>query len=417
MVLRRITLYFILLFVLVGVGLFVYSNLLINRLEDEYRSVALAYADVSSAILSATEVPQGLLDEIVESLRGMLDFPAVVTTVDGRIVTSRNMPGGLKPVDSDSRLEILRIAKEMDEANEPVSLVQRKTHRATGEVFERELFRLHYRLPDFIRSLAWVPGVGIGFIILFGGLGLYANHRFRLSQQQAIWVGLAKETAHQLGTPVSSLLGWLELLKDDPASLPDVLPELASDIGRLEAIVNRFAVVGSAPELEPLNPRPVVEEAVEYCRKRISLANVALKTRLEDTPPVPLNPILFGWVLENLIRNAAEAGARTREARERRVEQALDPGVSTPVGSIEVTLERRGDLVVIKIADDGPGMTRHMRRHAFDAGKSSKHRGWGLGLTLAKRIISDYHHGRISVDSRLGEGTTFTIELAPAGQI
>lgn len=412
MVVRRLTVYFLILFVLAGVGLFVYSNLLINRLEDEYRSISKAYAEVSSAILSATEVPQELLAGIVESLKGMLDFPAIVTEIDtGLIVTSRNLPGNLKPVDSESRLEILRLSKEMDEDNEPIALVQRKTRGDTGETYERRLFLLHYRLPDFIRSLSWVPLVGIGFILIFGGLGLYANHRFRLSQQQAIWVGLAKETAHQLGTPLSSLLGWLELLKEDPQGVSGIIPEMASDIERLNAIVNRFAVIGSPPELEAVRPRFVVREAVEYCRKRISRSNVRVETELDDVPPTPLNIVLFGWVIENLIRNAAEAGARTVTARERRLEQTANPRATRPRGTIKVTLTDVGGKTIVKVIDDGPGMSRRLRRHAFDAGHSTKSRGWGLGLTLARRIIQEYHHGKISIQSVPGEGTTFIIEL------
>lgn len=402
MVLRRLAVYLLLLFVLVGVGLFVYSNLLINRLEMEYRSIAMAYAEASSTILSATEVPHAFLTEIAESLKGMLEFPAIVTEVGtGEIVTTRNLPGNLRPVDAEARLEILRLSHEMDQVNEPIPLVQRKTRSDTGETFERRLFMLHYSLPDFVLSLSWVPLVGIGLIIVFGGLALFANHRFRLSQQQAIWVSLAKETAHQLGTPLSSLLGWLEVLKDHPEELGELLPDIASDVERLNATVNRFAVIGSPPELEDQPPRPLVEQAVEYCRRRISPSNVQLAMELEDVPPVPLNDVLFGWVIENLIRNSAEAVARERQASQERGNRT----------TILIRLSQAAGRMLLEVVDDGPGMNRRLRRRAFDAGHSTKARGWGLGLTLARRIIEEYHHGWIHLTSVPGEGTTFTIEM------
>jgi signal transduction histidine kinase len=405
--LRRITLYFLILFVLVGVGLFTYSNALINRLENEYRSISIAYADVSSTIITAVtrgDVSLVLIKDITDSLRRMLKFPAIVVSADGTQIECRNLPGGLQPVDADSRLEILRLAAEMDKDNDPIPLVERRVQEATGAVQERLVATLHYSSPDIITTLSWLPVVGIAFILIFGGLGLFANHRFRLAEQQAIWVGLAKETAHQLGTPVSSLLGWLELLGEDPAAAEKVREEMTQDVKRLQQIVHRFSEVGRTPELEATDLREVVREAVEYCRRRISLANVKLVEELDDVGLVPLSAVLFGWVIENLVRNAAEVlanpadGEKTGRRKPRR-------------GQITVGLRRVPRGVELEVADTGAGMSWWMRRRVFDAGHSTKARGWGLGLTLVRRIIVEYHHGRIRLKSAPGEGTRFSITL------
>ncbi|HUT97750.1 MAG TPA: HAMP domain-containing sensor histidine kinase [bacterium] len=407
MILRRITLYFLILFLLVGVGLFTYSNALINRLENEYRSISIAYADVSSTIITAVtrgDVSLDLLKDITDSLRRMLKFPAIVVSADGKQMECRNLPGDLHPVDAASRLEILRLAAEMDEDNDPIPLVERRVQKPTGTVEERLVATLHYSSPEIITTLSWLPVVGIAFILIFGGLGLFANHRFRLSEQQAIWVGLAKETAHQLGTPVSSLLGWLELLREDPAAVGKVQPEMTRDVKRLEQIVHRFAEVGRTPELEKTDLRAVVREAVEYCRKRISLANVKLVDESEDVGLVPLSAVLFGWVIENLVRNAAEVLANPGDGGKK---GRRKPGR----GLITVRLRRVPRGVELEVSDTGAGMNWWMRRRVFDAGHSTKARGWGLGLTLVRRIIVEYHHGRIRLKSSPGEGTRFTITL------
>ena len=411
MILRRISLYFLILFVLIGVGLFTYSNALINRLEKEYRSISISYAEVSSEIITAVtrgDVSLELLKGITDSLRRMLKFPAIVISADGEQMECRNLPGNLQPVDAGSRLEILRLAAEMDEEKDPIPLVERRVQQPTGAVEERLVATLHYSSPEIITTLSWLPVVGIAFILIFGGLGLFANHRYRLAEQQAIWVGLAKETAHQLGTPISSLLGWLELLKEDPASIERLHGEITRDIRRLEQIVHRFAEVGRPPELEETDLREVVVEALEYCRRRISLRNVELRDELENVGPVPLNGVLFGWVIENLVRNAAEVLANPQAPANGIAKKAQG---TSGKGLIRISLRRGSKGVELEVADNGPGMSRRMRRHAFDAGRSSKVRGWGLGLTLVRRIVVEYHHGRIRLDSTPGAGTRFLIIL------
>lgn len=413
MTLRRISLYFLILFVLIGVGLFTYSNALINRLENEYRSISIAYADVSSAIITAVtggNVPLVLLKEITESLRRMLKFPAIVISADSKQIECRNLPGDLQPVDAQSRLEIHRLAAEMDEVNDPIPLVERRVHQPTGTIEERLVATLHYSSPQIITTLSWMPVVGIVFILIFGGLGLYANHRFRQAEQKAIWVGLAKETAHQLGTPISSLLGWIELLREDPAAIERVHQEITRDVNRLEQIVHRFAEVGQSPELEETDLKEVVVEALEYCRKRISLRNVDLTDELADVGLVPLNGVLFGWVIENLVRNAAEVLANPQTPA-----NASGKKAERSSGWIMVSLRRGPKGVELEVADNGTGMSRRMRRHAFDAGRSTKVRGWGLGLTLVRRIIVEYHHGRIRLESAPGKGTRFLITLPAEG--
>jgi len=306
---------------------------------------------------------------------------------------------------------IFDLAAEMDEENEPIPLVERKTHQASGTTHEREVAQLHYAMPYIIQTLNWTPIFGIGFVLLFAVLGLLAARRYQHTEQQAIWVGLAKETAHQLGTPLSSLLGWVEILRERPDQLAEVIEEVSSDIGRLEEITHRFGEIGSKPEMTALPLRPEIEKALDYCRRRISLSRIRLEGELRDVPPTPINGPLIGWVVENLVRNSAQALSAWQRGPRKIDGSSQVSTKETPPGLIRVELRPASRGVELIVSDNGPGMDKHTRRHAFDAGQTTKARGWGLGLTLVKRIIYEYHGGKIRLESTPEQGTRVIIFL------
>ena len=241
-------------------------------------------------------------------------------------------------------------------------------------------------------------------------VGFWGLAGLRAAEKRTIWVGMARETAHQLGTPLSSLMGWVELLRThaegvplgEPVAVPraefeETLLEMERDVDRLNKVAQRFSHVGSTPHLILQDVSPVVGEAVQYVRRRLPQdeSRVVLRERYEDVPPINLNRELIEWALENLLVNAISALDKTQ-------------------GVIEVRVERRKETEAVEIVvqDNGRGMTRAEQRRAFEPGYTTTHRGWGLGLALARRVVQEYHGGRIFIrQSTPGQGTTMVISL------
>jgi signal transduction histidine kinase len=240
-------------------------------------------------------------------------------------------------------------------------------------------------------------------------LGLWGLTSIRQAEKRSIWVGMARETAHQLGTPLSSLLGWVELLRTrgesaggDELRVPraefdETLEEMARDIERLTKVAQRFSHVGSAPQLHRQDVTPVVMEAVEYMRRRLPHADgeVFIRERYDEVPAVNLNRELLAWALENLVNNAVTA-------------------LDKKPGLIEISVDQRKDTgaVEVTVTDNGRGMSAAEQRRAFEPGYTTKRRGWGLGLALARRVVQEYHGGRLFVrHSAPGQGTCMVISF------
>ena len=286
-----------------------------------------------------------------------------------------------------------QIVQEMDDQNEPIPIIISSSE--LGELKQS----IHYGESKLIRELRLFPYIQLLFVGLFIVVGYVGFSYVRQSEQQSLWVGMAKEAAHQLGTPISSLLGWVALLKQDGMSNPqslEALTEISHDIDRLSRVANRFSNIGSWPQLVPTNLEPVIDEMVTYIRKRIPGKGETISLSYEGKNDIvlPLNAELFQWVIENLLKNALDA-------------------MENQPGEIRVQTEQKGDVVVIDVQDTGKGMSKRVAREVFRPGFSTKKRGWGLGLSLAKRIIDEYHGGKLEVyRTRQGEGTTFRITLA-----
>ncbi len=256
---------------------------------------------------------------------------------------------------------------------------------------EEEWMDVRYGDSLLLRRLALWPYVQLGIVSVFVLVAIYALLSSKRSEQNRVWVGLSKETAHQLGTPISSLMAWVEVLRE---TYPNdaLIPEMGRDVERLQLIAERFSKIGSLPELRQANVAEVVGHVVDYIRLRVS-NRVSISASLPQEQAVaPMCAPLFEWVVENLCKNAVDA-----------MEGA---------GSIVISVATEAETCVVEVSDTGKGIAPHRWKTVFLPGYTTKSRGWGLGLSLAKRIIEDYHRGRIFVkESSADRGTTFRIEL------
>ena len=256
---------------------------------------------------------------------------------------------------------------------------------------------MYFGSSRLLRQLRFFPVIQGGLILAFVAVGILGIIQARKAEQNRVWVGMAKETAHQLGTPISGIMGWVEHLKlmyAEDAELLEVSEEMSKDVGRLELVANRFSKIGAEPELEPVGVYGELRKVADYMAKRAP-RRVDFdfpEPATGQDPRAAVNPLLFDWVIENLLRNALDA---------------LD-GRGTVSGRVSTA----GDRVRIDISDTGKGIASRNIRKVFNPGFTTKKRGWGLGLSLVKRIVEEYHDGRIVVSkSEVGKGTTFTITL------
>ena len=256
---------------------------------------------------------------------------------------------------------------------------------------EEESMVVQYSDSLLLRRLALWPYVQLGIVSVFVIVAVFAILSSKRSEQNKVWVGLSKETAHQLGTPISSLMAWVEMFRETYPDDP-LIPEMDKDVQRLQLIAERFSKIGSLPELKPEDLSKVLGHVVEYIRRRAG-SRVTITTDIpQDVPPVPLCAPLFEWVVENLCKNAMDA----MDSR----------------GRIDITLRREQHQCIIEVSDTGRGIPQSRWQTVFMPGYTTKSRGWGLGLSLAKRIVEEYHKGRIYVSSsEPGVGTVFRIEL------
>ncbi len=284
------------------------------------------------------------------------------------------------------------ILAKMDETNPPI-LVKYITE--TDTII---LTKIHYGDSELINQLKFYPYIQIiiaGVFIIIGYIGF---SQIKKSEQSNIWVGLAKETAHQFGTPISSLMGWVELLKlnhQDPDKVLDSADEIENDVAKLHKITNRFSKIGSKPELKRENVYEEIRIVVEYFNRRMPQTgkNVQITLNGSSSIEAKLSNDLFEWVIENLIKNAYDA-------------------IDHETGKIDISITELKNKVEIEVADNGKGVDKKRRKDIFRPGYSTKRRGWGLGLSLSKRIIEEYHNGKIFVKySNPGEGTVFKIIL------
>ncbi len=347
-----------------------------------------------------------ILNEILEP--NPFGIPAIITDSTGkrpRFWRNVDVPkriGTLSPSDSASAYQRLRQRqKEMEATFEPIpirvnlSTPSSPLYSRPNRQLTQYLYYDESALIQELRIFPWLQFVFVGLFILVGYLGFSYVRR---SEQSNLWMGMAREAAHQLGTPLSSLMGWIEMLRTADLAeeqREETLEEIENDVERLQRIANRFSDIGSQPKLERRNLVPVVVQTASYIRRRLPHRGQAvdLSVDLPSRLEVEMNEELFAWVMENLLKNALDA-------------------IEGEEGRILVTGGREGDTVYVEVADTGGGIERRQWGTIFRPGFSTKQRGWGLGLSLARRVVETYHDGTLQlVDSTIGEGSTFRIEL------
>lgn len=361
------------------------SHGLISDLKNEEQTKMGVWAEAMRSLTSADETTD--LNLVLRVINDNHTIPVIVTDEKGRVTTSRNL-----------RLRYRTSRDSVKQVNEALARLKAGGHSmrialGTDEVGETHASALYiyYGQSLLLQRLAWFPYVQLGVVTVFLLVALLALLSTKRAEQNKVWVGLTKETAHQLGTPISSLMAWMAVMRE---THPDdaLIDEMEADVRRLEMVAERFSKIGSAPKLHPETVGPIVERVAEYIARRIP-KSVKLTVDLRDESElIPISAPLVEWVVEVLCKNAADAM----------------PGV----GQIGISGGKVGDRYVIDVADTGKGIERKHHKTVFRPGFTTKQRGWGLGLSLAKRIIEEYHHGRIYVlRSAPGEGTVFRIEL------
>lgn len=375
---RRWKIILFLFAVLIGVASLWYTNWLTGKLSEEERKKVELWAEATHTLASQNLDSNQDITLIVKISDQNTSIPLIVTNEADSILIFKNIT--LPP---NRQQEVLhKELRKMKQQNAPIEIY----------ISDIQKQYLYYRESYLLRNLRLFPVVQLLVIFLFIGVAYLAFSASRRAEQNQVWVGMSKETAHQLGTPISSLLAWLELLKLQNTD-ETTLSELEKDISRLEKITARFSKIGSKPELILTNLVDVIHSSVEYLKHR-SPEKVKYEIRYDQAQnwEIPLNEALFSWVVENLSKNAMDA--------------------MNGSGQITFSLRQKEEQVIVDVTDTGKGILKSQFKTIFQPGFSTKKRGWGLGLSLAKRIVENYHKGRIFIrDSEINKGTTFRIIL------
>jgi signal transduction histidine kinase len=378
--------------ILIAVATLIYTQSLVVKLQENQRHTADLYARSIEYIANA-RTTEGDYSFVFDQVIRAIDFPMILT--DGKNHPLQPLKTNIRNVAVDTTLSFEKqiayvhtILEKMDAENPPIKVMYQDS---------TILQYVHFGESPLIVQLRWLPVIELIIAALFIFLGYVGFNYIRRSEQSNIWVGMAKETAHQLGTPLSSILGWVEILRlagEGNPKITDTVDEMHNDLERLNKVAARFSKIGSKPDLKPENVRNALTNVLGYLERRIPHMgkNVSLTLNAPENLSVPMNRELFEWVIENLVKNALDA---------------MDG-----VGSVLVTVLERNDEVIIDVIDTGKGIDLQLRKEIFRPGYSTKPRGWGLGLSLSKRIIEIYHKGKLFVkESKPGKGTTFRIKL------
>lgn len=370
---QLITYFFISVAIAIVVGSLLFANKLVKELTQEERHKIEIWAEATKLI--ATQSDDNDISLILHILQSNTTIPVVLHDVSANTYVANNIKLPSKNEDDFLKSKVESFQKK----HEPIVLEELNQY-------------LYYDDSYTLKQLAIYPYVQLSVMFVFIGLAFFALSSSLKSEQNRVWMGLSKETAHQLGTPISSLLAWIELLRLKGIE-PDLLAEVDKDLGRLEMITERFSKIGSKADFKLVDLRLVVSNALAYMDRRIS-SRVNIETNFPDKKlTVALNEPLFEWVIENIIKNATDAMAGE--------------------GTISLRIIEKNHKIMLDITDSGKGIPKSKFKKVFSPGYTTKERGWGLGLSLVKRIVEVYHKGKIFVkSSEVGQGTTFRIVLS-----
>ncbi len=361
--------------IIIGISSLFVTNSLVESLSYEEKKKIEIWAYATNQMVNISD--DGNFSLAIKVMESNENIPIILADENDSILNYRN----LNPLNEITDEYLQKQLAIMKEQNEPIDI----------QVYEDYKQLLYYKDSILLTRLRYYPMFQLGLITLFMFIAYLAFSSARKAEQNQVWAGMAKETAHQLGTPLSSLLAWTELLKSKEET-KDMVLEMEKDVARLETITDRFSKIGSQPTLEEVNIVQVVEEAIQYLKSRLP-EKVSLELNYEKpTITIPVSVVLLNWVIENICKNAVDA--------------------MKGEGLIQIQIQAQQNHVSIHINDSGQGIPDDLISSIFKPGVTSKKRGWGLGLSLSKRIIEQYHKGKIYVQSSVeGQGTTFGISL------
>lgn len=362
--------------ILIGIISLWYTNTLVKELSLEEKKKVELWAEGTRKLINIQDPDQDF-SFIVKVITNNETIPVILVDENDSIISARNL-------DSTKMIKPRYVKKQLEKMkteNEPFEIVLTSGHKNF----------IYYKHSTLLTKLYYYPFIQLAVIFLFVLVSYLAFSSSRKAEQNQVWVGMSKETAHQLGTPISSLMAWVELLKQQGTD-PELTKELEKDVTRLNTITERFSKIGSAPKLQLNNINTVLDQSIEYFKKRTTGQIDFLPQYNNLIFEAPINPALFQWVVENIFKNAIDA--------------------MSGVGKINIQLTENNKFLFIDIVDEGKGIQKTLQKTVFQPGYTTKNRGWGLGLSLSKRIIEEYHKGKIYVKhSEIGKGTTFRIQL------
>lgn len=385
---RRIWKMVLLAVSLILVGIFIYfSNNLVKDLAKQERERMEIWADATRELTTSADTD---VDFLLRIIQGNRNIPVLLVDEQGNIIEQRNFklpePGDTaKMIDEYSSVNKEFLAKKLNK-------LRNSTNNIEIRIDDDATQMLYYEDSDVLRRLAYYPYIQLAVMLLFLGIAYFALISVKKAEQNRVWVGLSKETAHQLGTPISSLMAWTQMLESMGVD-KDIITDMDTDVHRLSVIADRFSKIGSMPDKELTFINEAVESSLTYMRTRIPKhVTLTVQTNGDTNCGVMLCQPLFEWVMENLTKNAVDA--------------------MEGEGSIDIVVTSDDKHAHLYVTDTGKGIPRKNFKNVFNPGFTTKKRGWGLGLTLVKRIIEEYHGGKIYVKwSEVGKGTTFGIEI------
>jgi C4-dicarboxylate-specific signal transduction histidine kinase len=373
---------------LVLVSIFIYfSNSLVKDLAKQERERMQIWADATREMVTSTDAD---VDFLLSIIQGNHNIPVLLVDDKNNIIEQRNFKlpepnDTLKMIDEYSAVNKEFLQKKLNKLRKTTNNIEIKIDESTRQM-------LYYEDSDVLRRLAYYPYIQLAVMLLFIAIAYFALISVKKAEQNRVWVGLSKETAHQLGTPISSLMAWTQMLESMGID-KEIINDMDTDVHRLSVIADRFSKIGSMPDKELTFINEAVESSLNYMRTRIPKhVTLTVHTDGDKNCGVMLCQPLFEWVMENLTKNAVDA--------------------MSGEGRIDIVVTSDAQHAHLYIKDTGKGIARKNFKNVFNPGFTTKKRGWGLGLTLVKRIIEEYHDGKIYVkDSEVGKGTTFAIEI------
>ena len=371
---RQVKIILVVVAIVIAITSLLVSHFLVMDLSNEERNKMEVWAQAMQTLQEADETTD--LTLVLSVIQGNKTIPVIVLDSDGQVMDYRNVEISKK----DSSRYVADYGHRMYKAGHYIQI---------GDSVDYQL--VCYDESTLLKRLSQYPYWQLGIVMIFVVVAIFALLSSKRAEQNKVWVGLSKETAHQLGTPISSLMAWVEILKENYPD-DDLIPEMNKDVKRLELIAERFSKIGSLPEPVEASMNEVLAHVIDYMDRRTSKKVEIVSELPAENVVVKMNASLFEWVIENLCKNAVDA----MEGQ----------------GRIVLSLHEEDSKVAIEVTDNGKGIRKKDLKNVFTPGFTTKKRGWGLGLSLAKRIVEEYHKGRIYVkSSEVGVGTTFRIEM------